>query len=59
MVHVPYKGSSPAVTDLVGGQVSAAFFVPGNILEFARTDARGSSHRPAPSASPRLRTSRR
>jgi tripartite-type tricarboxylate transporter receptor subunit TctC len=36
MVHVPYKGSGPAVTDLVGGQVSAAFFVPGNILEFAR-----------------------
>ena len=36
MVHVPYKGSSPAVTDLVGGQVSAAFFVPGNILEFAK-----------------------
>ncbi len=36
IVHVPYKGSSPAVTDLIGGQVNAAFFVPGNILEFAR-----------------------
>jgi tripartite-type tricarboxylate transporter receptor subunit TctC len=36
IVHVPYKGSSPAVTDLIGGQVAAAFFVPGNILEFAK-----------------------
>ncbi len=36
VVHVPYKGSSPAVTDLIGGQVNAAFFVPGNILEFVK-----------------------
>ncbi len=36
LIHVPYKGSGPAVTDLIGGQVNAAFFVPGNILEFAR-----------------------
>ncbi|MEP7069088.1 MAG: tripartite tricarboxylate transporter substrate binding protein [Usitatibacter sp.] len=36
LVHVPYKGSSPAVVDLIGGQVSAAFFVPGNILEFVK-----------------------
>jgi len=34
VTHVPYKGSAPAVTDLVGGQVDAAFFVPGNILQF-------------------------
>ena len=27
MVHVPYKGASPALTDLVGGQVDL-FFVP-------------------------------
>ena len=25
MMHVPYRGSAPMVTDLVGGQVSAAF----------------------------------
>lgn len=36
VLHVPYKGSAPAVTDLIGGQVNAAFFVPGNILEFAK-----------------------
>jgi tripartite-type tricarboxylate transporter receptor subunit TctC len=25
MVHVPYRGSAPMVTDLIGGQVQAAF----------------------------------
>ena len=28
MQHVPYKGSGPAVTDLLGGQVQAAFLPP-------------------------------
>ena len=36
IVHIPYKGSSPAVVDLIGGQVNAAFLVPGNILEFVK-----------------------
>jgi tripartite-type tricarboxylate transporter receptor subunit TctC len=36
LVHVPYKGSHPAVVDLIGGQVNASFLVPGNILEFAK-----------------------
>jgi tripartite-type tricarboxylate transporter receptor subunit TctC len=32
LVHVPYKGSGPAVTDLLGGNVQAAMLVPGNVL---------------------------
>lgn len=36
ITHIPYKGGGPAVTDLVGGQVDAAFLVPGNIIQFAR-----------------------
>jgi tripartite-type tricarboxylate transporter receptor subunit TctC len=32
LVHVPYKGSAPAVTDLMAGQVQAAVLVPGNVL---------------------------
>lgn len=33
LVHVPYKGSAPAVTDLLAGQVQAAMLVPGNVLQ--------------------------
>lgn len=36
LTHIPYKGAGPAVADLVGGQVQAAFLVPGNILQFAK-----------------------
>ena len=36
LVHVPYKGSAPAVTDILGGNAQAAFFVPGNVLEHAK-----------------------
>jgi tripartite-type tricarboxylate transporter receptor subunit TctC len=32
LVHVPYKGSAPAVADLLAGNVQAAFLVPGNVL---------------------------
>ena len=50
ITHVPYKGSAPAVVDLVGGQVQAAFFVPGNIQQFvkegkARIIASSGAHR--------------
>jgi tripartite-type tricarboxylate transporter receptor subunit TctC len=36
MVHVPYKGGSPAVTDLVGGQVTMTFANLTTILPFAK-----------------------
>ena len=32
MVHVPYKGASPAVTDLLGGQVDLSFATVGSVL---------------------------
>jgi tripartite-type tricarboxylate transporter receptor subunit TctC len=36
IVHVPYRGAPPAVGDLVSGRIQAAFFVPGNVLEFMK-----------------------
>ncbi len=36
ITHIPYKGAAPAVTDLVAGNVQAAFMVPGNVLQFAK-----------------------
>ena len=32
LVHVPYKGSAPAIADVIAGTVQAAFLVPGNVL---------------------------
>jgi tripartite-type tricarboxylate transporter receptor subunit TctC len=32
MTHVAYRGAGPAVTDLLAGNVKAAFLVPGNAL---------------------------
>jgi tripartite-type tricarboxylate transporter receptor subunit TctC len=55
MQHVPYKGSSPALTDLVGGQVqlmfdslpsSQAFIKSGALRALAVTTARRSSSLP-------------
>jgi tripartite-type tricarboxylate transporter receptor subunit TctC len=36
VVHIPYRGTAPAITDLVGGVVEAGFFVPGNVQQFAK-----------------------
>ncbi len=36
IVHVPYKGAPPAMADLLGGQIQAGFFVPGNVLQFLK-----------------------
>lgn len=36
IVHVPYKGPAPAVTDLLAGTVPMSFMVPGNVLAHAR-----------------------
>ncbi|NBS65167.1 MAG: tripartite tricarboxylate transporter substrate binding protein [Betaproteobacteria bacterium] len=33
MVHIPYKGAGPAVTDLLGGQVQAFFSPPINVIQ--------------------------
>lgn len=38
MTHVAYKGAAPAVMDMLGGQVDAAFFIPGIISEHLNTD---------------------
>jgi tripartite-type tricarboxylate transporter receptor subunit TctC len=37
MVHVPYRGSAPALTDLIGGQVQVIFDNLLTSIEYART----------------------
>ena len=37
MVHVPYKGAAPAVTDLMGGQVDLSFATVGSVLPHIRS----------------------
>jgi tripartite-type tricarboxylate transporter receptor subunit TctC len=36
MVHLPYRGESLAMTDLLGGQVQAVFATSGSSLEYAK-----------------------
>jgi tripartite-type tricarboxylate transporter receptor subunit TctC len=36
MVHVPYRGAGPAITDLLGGQVPVAFAGVSNAVEYIR-----------------------
>ena len=37
MIHVPYKGAAPAVTDLLGGQVDLSFATVGSVLPHIRS----------------------
>lgn len=37
LVHVPYKGAAPAVTDLIGGQVDISFATVGSVLPHIRS----------------------
>jgi tripartite-type tricarboxylate transporter receptor subunit TctC len=37
MTHVPYKGTAPATTDLLGGQVQAAFSPLPGVLQYIKT----------------------
>jgi tripartite-type tricarboxylate transporter receptor subunit TctC len=36
MVHVPYRGSAPAIVDLLGGQVQVMFDLMGSSIEYIR-----------------------
>jgi tripartite-type tricarboxylate transporter receptor subunit TctC len=36
LTHVPYKGPATALTDLIAGNVQAAFFVPGNVQQYVK-----------------------
>ena len=38
MVHVPYRGGAPALTDLMGGQVQVAFMGPAASLTFIKAE---------------------
>ena len=37
MVHVPYRGQAPAMTDLLGGQVQVYFATTVASIEYIRT----------------------
>ena len=36
MLHVPYRGVAPAITDVIGGQVDAAFSSVPSVLQMIR-----------------------
>jgi tripartite-type tricarboxylate transporter receptor subunit TctC len=38
MLHVPYRGVAPAITDVIGGQVDSAFSSVPSVLQFVQAD---------------------
>jgi tripartite-type tricarboxylate transporter receptor subunit TctC len=38
MVHVPYKGSAPALTDLLGGQIDLMFTTVASVAQYIKSD---------------------
>ena len=38
MLHVPYRGVAPAITDVIGGQVDSAFSSVPSVLQMVQTD---------------------
>jgi len=34
MAHIPYRGTGPALTDLLGGRVQVLFLSPGSVIKF-------------------------
>jgi hypothetical protein len=38
MVHVPYRGSAPALTDLLAGQVQLSFDTIPSLIEYVRAN---------------------
>lgn len=37
MQHIPYRGSAPALTDLIGGQITTMFVTPGAAVPFLKS----------------------
>jgi tripartite-type tricarboxylate transporter receptor subunit TctC len=58
MVHVPYRGGAPALTDLIGGQVQVYFSSTASSIEYIKADKirpLGVTSRPSPSSCPATR----
>ena len=41
MVHVPYRGASPAVSDLIGGQIMVMFGIANSVVPHIKSGAIG------------------
>ena len=59
LVHVPYKGTGPAITDLVGGQVQISFATLASVLSYVEAGDCGPSASQASAAPPACPSFRR